>query len=114
MTQHDLIQQYIHLLDKPPRRTNECWLANNSSCDSVYVCGHKFILQLENTSLSVWQLMDGQHSMGEIANELEHRYEIANKDTLMENLISCVLLLEILGLAAWRSRPLFEEVPLDE
>jgi len=109
-----LTLQYDYLLHKTPRRTNECWLGNTSSHNSIYICGHKFLLRLENTSFAVWRLIDGHHSLAEIAEELESKYNVESRDILLEDLIACVLRLEKLGLVAWRSRPLFEDVSLDD
>lgn len=113
MMKRELTLQHKHLLHKVPRRTNECWLRDTSDQETVYVCGHRFLLRLEGTSYAIWRLLDGRHNIVDIADELEYRYDVDSRGLLMEHIIDCVLRMEELGLAAWRCRPLFEEIPLE-
>lgn len=82
--------------------------------DGVFVCGHKFMVRLEGTALEIWRLMDGRHTAREIAEALGRRYVSPAPDAILENTLGCLRQLEELGLAAWRSRPLFEEIDLDD
>ena len=108
-----LAKQYQVLVGMAPRRTNECWLGDLAADEGVYVCGHRILVRLEGTALDIWRVMDGKHSMADIADFLATKYDGETPDVIMDDTIACVLRLEELGLAAWRSRPLFEDVSLD-
>ncbi|TFG74387.1 MAG: PqqD family protein [Thermodesulfobacteriales bacterium] len=108
-----LSQKYKDLLNKVPRRTNECWLGDMFEGNDVYVCGYKFLVHLEGTALRIWQLMDGNRTMAELVEQLNKEYSSIARDVILEDSISYVIHLEKAGVAAWRSRPLFEEVKLD-
>jgi len=101
-------------MDKTVRLTNECWLGCLSEGEPVYVCGHKFLLRLEGTALEIWKLIDGQNTMADIIAKLTSSYQAVRPESIAEGTIEYILQLERFGLAAWRSRPLFEDVPLDE
>lgn len=109
-----LAQQYESLLDKIPRRTNECWLGDIDGGEEAYVCGHEFLLHLQDTAIRIWQLLDGRRTLAEIVDLLAEGYGGASRDVILEDTIGFVLNLERFGLAAWQSRPLFEGVRLDD
>jgi hypothetical protein len=103
---------YEELLNKKPRRTNDCWLGDLNG--NAYVCGQRFLLFLEGTALRIWQLMDGHMTVAEIVDQLNKEYSCTNRRIMLEDVIRYILGLEESGLAAWRTRPLFEEVELDD
>jgi len=78
------------------------------------VCGYRFLAYLEGPALRIWFLLDGTRSVEEVADELVLRYHGSDRETVLEDTIRCIVDLEQLGLAAWRSRPLFEDVQLDD
>jgi len=101
-------KNYSHFLKKPPRKTNECWLGDKN--EKIYVYGYKFLLLLEGTSLQIWQLLDGKYSVEEIINKISEDYDSFFQERISEDIIDFLLQLEKIGLLAWRTRPLFEEV----
>lgn len=104
---------YRELLRLVPRRTNECWLGDIDDEHGVYVIGHRFMLRVEGTTLAMWRLIDGRHSVQDIADCLNDAYTTPDPDVILESTVEFLLRLETLGLAAWRTRPLFEQVELD-
>ncbi len=102
------------LLNKIPRRTNECWLGDLDANGKAYVCGHRFLIYLEGTALRIWQLMDGRLTVAELMDQLSKEYSFTGRTVILEDIIRYIVGLEESGLAAWRTRPLFEEVELDD
>ena len=101
-------------LDRVARRTNDCWLGDiRRPRARVHVCGHRFLLPLEGTGLEIWLLLDGTLTVAQIAETLAARYPGGNRARILEDTAAFVHKLELLGLAAWRNRPLFEDVSLD-
>jgi len=109
-----LVETHARFLPKVPRRTNECWLGDLDSDRPLYVCGHKFLTRLEGTALRIWQLIDGSRTMEDIIDRLTGEFVGADRETIAEQTIGYMIQLERAGLAAWRSRPLFEGVELDD
>lgn len=109
-----LSQKYEDFLNKVPRRTNECWLGDIYNDDEIYVCGYKFLVHFEETALRIWQLMDGSRTILELVEQLCRECDPVNESKVLEDTIRYIMQLEKIGLAAWRSRPLFEEVQLDD
>ena len=104
--------KYSAILDLPPRRTNQCSL-EHSSGTKEWVCGHNFLLELSGTAQSVWHLMDGKLTMRQIALDIASSYEVENdRHRVLEDTIEYIIKLERIGLAAWRNRPLLEEIEL--
>lgn len=108
------IKKYKDFLYKPPRRTNECWLGNIDLDNNIYVCGHKFLACLNNNTLEIWRLMDGRRTILDIVHHLKEKYTFTSKKEILSDTINFILHLENVGLAAWRSRPLFEDVKLND
>lgn len=73
-----------------------------------------FFVHFEETALRIWQLMDGSRTILELVEQLCREYAPVNENKVLEDTISYIMQLEKIGLAAWRSRPLFEEVQLDD
>ena len=80
----------------------------------MLVCGHKFMLPLEGTGLEIWLLLDGKRTVAEAAGTLAASYPGADGAKILDDTARFVHELERLGLAAWRIRPLFEDVALDD
>lgn len=110
------LDRYRELLNKIPRRTNECWIGTieDSQPQEIYVCGHKFLLRLEGTALEIWRRMDGSLTVSQIVADLADHYTALNPEQICSEVVEYIIGLERLGLAAWRLRPLFEEVILDD
>lgn len=109
-----LLQQYEALLNKIPRRTNECWLGDLYSDKGVFVAGHKFLIHLEGTAQRIWQLMDGHRTVNKIVDHLYKEHHSAKREIILEDTIRYILHLEKAGIAAWRFRPMFEGIELDD
>lgn len=109
-----ILSQFKDLIEKAPRRTNECWICDVNENEKIYVYGYKFIACLEGTSFQIWKLMDGSLNINQIADSLCKTYRGIDKGSMIESIISYILQLERAGLAAWQSRPLFEDVDIDE
>lgn len=111
-----LAETYRAFLECAPRRTNECWLGRTPVDDEcgVFVCGYRFLAHLRGPALRIWFLLDGTRSVSEIVDELSLRYRSGDHEAILEDAIRYIVDLEQLGLAAWRSRPLFEDVQLDD
>jgi|GEM_PF-3462399 len=103
-----------HLFRKVPRRTNECCFGDLDGCEQIHVYGHHFLIRLEGSALRIWQLMDGRHTVDQMVRRLAMDYHGAGEGAIREQVAYFLLRLEELGLAAWRHRPLFEEVKLDD
>lgn len=108
-----LKDKYQSILDKQPRRTNECWLRDTKE-NKIYIYGYKFLMCLEGTSLEIWLMMDGQITVREIYKKLKKKYQKSNDNDIFEDIISFIIHLERSGLAAWRTRPLFEDININE
>ncbi len=101
-------------LDRVARRTNDCWLGDiRGRRAKVLVCGHRFLLPLEGTALEIWLLLDGALTVAQIAERLAAGYRGADSVRVLDDVAGFVHKLELLGLAAWRTRPLFEDVSLE-
>lgn len=101
-------------LDRIPRRTNECWLGDDRTEGPLYVCGHRFLLRLAGPALDIWRLIDGRHTVAQIADVLDSQFPHTGRAVILADVIACIRHLEHLGLAAWSTRPLFEDVRLDD
>lgn len=101
-------------LDRVARRTNDCWLGEiRGRRSKVLVCGHRFLLPLEGTALEIWLLLDGSLTVAQVAERLAAGYPDVDFARILEDVAGVVHKLELLGLAAWRNRPLFEDVSLE-
>ncbi len=98
------------IINKVPRRTNECWMGDFQYDPGLYVCGHKFLLYVEGSLLEIWKIMDGKHTAADIIDILCLKYKHDEKVKIKKDVVDCLLQLEKFGLAAWRTRPLFEDV----
>lgn len=107
-------KRYRTILNRVPRRTNECWLGNVQDEDGVYVCGHKFLLRIEGNALALWRSIDSRHTVVDLAREMGEAYPTTSPSRILEDVVEFLVRLESLGLAAWRTRPLFEDVQLDD
>jgi len=109
-----LTEEHKGLLNKVPRRVNECWLGDLAQDKGVYVVGYQVLVCLEGTALRIWQLMDGTRSLVEMTETLAKEYRATSPEVILEGTIACLLKLEGAGLAAWQTRPLFEDIELDD
>lgn len=108
----DYSKKYEAFLNKIPRRTNECWFGSiETGVISVY--GHNFLLYLDGTSLRIWNLIDGNRTMNDLIDQLCMEYSASRKNILKDT-VNFVIHLENAGVAVWRTRPLFEDVNLDD
>jgi len=71
------------------------------------------MLPLDGTGLEIWRLLDGKRTVTEVAETLASRYTGMDRARILDDTARFVQELERLGLAAWRIRPLFEDVALD-
>ena len=98
------------LLKTTPRRTNDCWLGDVNK--KIYVYGHEFLMPFEDTSLKIWRLLDGHHSVENIFEILSKEYNFSDRRKVQKDIVAFILHLEKVGLVAWRIRPLFERVEI--
>ena len=109
-----VICQYNNLLDKIPRRTSQCWIGDFDEDKQIYVCGYKFVACLKDTALEIWKLIDGKLTVSQIANKLGSIYKRENQKIVLSDTVAYLIELEKAGLAAWQTRPLFEDIIIDE
>lgn len=101
-------------LDMIPRRTNECWLGSLSYEKGVYVCGYRFLVHLDTNGLMIWQLINGRRTVRELIKVLAQDYIRDDSELVFQQTVNYITELERAGLVAWRTRPLFENVSLDD
>lgn len=109
-----LAEKYKDFLNFAPRRTNECWLGNTDTGKEIYVCGHNFLMHIKGTSFEIWKLIDGKLTVMEIVELLSQKYIKTDKSLILKDTIEYLCRMEKAGLAAWLSRPLFEDIKLDD
>lgn len=111
MTQRE---QYKASLDKKPRRINMLWLGDLEQDTTAYIYGNKFLVSIEGVSLEIWKLLDGKYTVAQIAEKIASKYDSIPREQILEDTIEYIIQLEEAGLVAWRVRPLFEDIKLDD